>query len=169
MASTQNIVEDVQKMLETYDTNKDGEITMVEAVEYFKSKKAFNPSRSAMYLFNVYDKDNDGKITIKELAGDIDFDKALKEYKAKQDKSKQQEKEIEEDVEAFILYHNKDDDRNITKKELIDGFKETGARDPEKSATFILNEIDKNGDGIITVVELRKYYQNVQKLLNPDQ
>ncbi|KAM9954543.1 hypothetical protein ACTFIW_003143 [Dictyostelium discoideum] len=155
MASTQNIVEEVQRMLDTYDTNKDGEITKAEAVEYFKGKKAFNPERSAIYLFQVYDKDNDGKITIKELAGDIDFDKALKEYKEKQAKSKQQEAEVEEDIEAFILRHNKDDNTDITKDELIQGFKETGAKDPEKSANFILTEIDENKDGTITVKELR--------------
>ncbi|KAM9989088.1 hypothetical protein ACTFIY_005122 [Dictyostelium cf. discoideum] len=169
MASTQSIVEEVQKMLDTYDTNKDGEITKAEAVEYFKGKKAYNPERSAIYLFQVYDKDNDGKITIKELAGDIDFDKALKEYKEKKAKSKYQEKEVEEDIEAFILRHNKDDNTDITKDELIQGFKETGAKDPEKSANFILTEMDENKDGTITVKELRVYYQKVQKLLNPDQ
>ncbi|KAM9982328.1 hypothetical protein ACTFIZ_006849 [Dictyostelium cf. discoideum] len=159
MATTLNIVEEVQRMLDTYDTNKDGEITKAEAVEYFKGKKAFNLERSAIYLFKVYDKDNDGKITIKELA----------EYREKQANTKQQEIEVEEDIEAFILRHNRDDNTDITKDELIQGFKETGAKDPEKSANFILTEMDGNKDGTITNKELRAYYQKVQKLLNPDQ
>ncbi|KAM9982327.1 hypothetical protein ACTFIZ_006848 [Dictyostelium cf. discoideum] len=169
MANTDKIVEQVQKMLATYDTNKDGEITKAEAVEYLREKKSFNPERVAMFLFQMYDKDNDGKITIKELSGNIDFDKALKEYREKKAKAKQQEIEVEEDIEAFILRHNRDDNTDITKDELIQGFKETGSIDPEKSANFILAEIDENKDGTITTKELRTYYQKVQKLLNPDQ
>ncbi|KAK5583210.1 hypothetical protein RB653_004801 [Dictyostelium firmibasis] len=165
LLTSKNIVEQVQSMLDTYDTNKDGEITKSEAVEYFKSKKAFNPERSAMALFRVYDKDNDNKITIKELAGDIDFEKALKEYQENQEK----EKEVDLDVEAFILKFDIDDNKKVSKEEAIAIFAETGAKDPNKSANFIFEEMDSDKDGVITLNEMRSYYKKVQELLGPQQ
>ncbi|KAN0045462.1 hypothetical protein ACTA71_005840 [Dictyostelium dimigraforme] len=167
--NNKGIIQEIINMLDTYDTNRDGEITKIEAVEYFKSKKAFNPERSAMYLFKAYDKDGDGKITIKELSGDADIQKALQDYLDKIEKEQKQEREIELDVEAFFLKYDENKDEEISKDELIKKLKETGSSNPEKSVDFILGEMDKNNDGKITTKELRKYYQKVQKLLNPQQ
>ncbi|KAN0024546.1 hypothetical protein ACTFIV_008954 [Dictyostelium citrinum] len=145
------IEKDVEKIIGQYDGDKNGEVTMNEAIEFFKRMDSKNPERSAIELFKIYDLDHDGKISYDEIQEEI--------FKRYQDKVRENQikQYFQDDIDAFLLRYDKNRDNKIDIKELEQCFESIGSDHPKENAQHIFAEIDINRDGSLTIDEIKNY------------
>ncbi|KAN0021711.1 hypothetical protein ACTFIU_003855 [Dictyostelium citrinum] len=148
------IEKDVENIIGKYDGDKNGEVTMNEAIEFFKRMDSKNPEKSAIELFKIYDLDHDGKISYDEIQEEI--------FKRYQDKVRENEikQYFEDDIDAFLLRYDKNRDNKIDIKELEQCFESIGSDHPKENAQHIFAEIGNNRDGFLTIDEIKNYCRN---------
>ncbi|KAM9995860.1 hypothetical protein ACTFIY_002060 [Dictyostelium cf. discoideum] len=147
----EQIEKDVEKIIGQYDGDKNGEVTINEAIEFFKRMGSKYPEKCAIELFKMYDLDNDGKISYDEIQEEI--------FKRYQDKVREDQirQYFQDDIEAFLLRYDKNRDNKIDLKELEQCFESIGSDHPKENADHIFTEIDINRDGYLTIDEIKNY------------
>ncbi|EGC34949.1 hypothetical protein DICPUDRAFT_92112 [Dictyostelium purpureum] len=70
---------------------------------------------------------------------------------------------IERDVEIMLLRYDLNEDKRLTRKEVIESLKQDKVEDPEISAGLIFKSIDVNKDDIISISEIRANLNKLNK------
>ena len=140
----ENEIENLKKVFEAFDKQKDGQITYVELKQGLIQLKSHNiKENDIIALFKSIDVDQNGKIDYTEfLAATI---QKVNYYRN------------ERLWEAFCMY-DKDNNGHITKEELIKALK--AEKSQEKEIEQYIKAVDKNGDGQIDYKEFLTLMNN---------
>ncbi|KAM9997565.1 hypothetical protein ACTFIY_007212 [Dictyostelium cf. discoideum] len=149
-----NIFQEVQKFVQNYDLNKDGNITPHEIYASFLKKmngNVYEASKATGVLCSTIDMNRDGKFSYQEVSKYC-ADKAKKLI--------EQNAEIAAlaDVEAMLLRLDKDKDRKLNKTEFVEYFKGQGTT-PYSDRDYVLKIIDLDKDGCVSAKELEEWFK----------
>ncbi|KAN0040847.1 hypothetical protein ACTFIV_003383 [Dictyostelium citrinum] len=135
------------KLIEEGDKNGDKQLSKNEVLEMLKKQKCKKPAMVADSMFQLYDQNNDGKLSAPEIDVMI-----LVEYIIS----------AEIAIKYFVdqvFKADKNRDNKISKDEAKKMFMESGSKD--KDATLLtksmFEDVDNDDDGFITRDEVRQF------------
>ncbi|KAN0050083.1 hypothetical protein ACTA71_003184 [Dictyostelium dimigraforme] len=144
---SQKINDDVNEIFKT-DSDFNQNITLQELIADLKKKKAKNPIGTAVAVFAGADKNKNGKLTYQEIRNWVISKNAQAIDEA-----------LCNEVNAILCEMDKDKDGTVTAGEMLDYYVKKGLNinDSFEMTKSYFDQVDKDGDGVLTVCEFKKF------------